>query len=358
MNLFSRALRILRMHCILGVCFLSLSLAQCYVAKQARGQLSILWDRRPVADVLEEQGLDEEERRKLAFVQSVRSFAQEKLHLDLSTTFTHYTRLDREVLSWIVQAAKPLELTAKTWYFPIVGRVPYLGYFDLEDARKKEMQLRKTGWDTRIAIVSGYSTLGWFKDPLLSTQLRYTELDLAALVIHEASHATLWVKNDVPFNESMAEFVGVQGSLEFAQAKLGAEALQNYLSVLTQREQKGHVLHDYARRLQELYQSTKADGVKLKAKTAIFLELEAELLPLVGASKDSDYLNVPNLPRMNNAHLLGYLIYNKESKFFEKIYQLRCRQNWPCFWDAMRALSRLNKAERKLRMQKAMSPGS
>jgi predicted aminopeptidase len=54
--------------------------------------------------------------------------------------------------------------------------------------------------------------LGWFTDPILSKMLMRSEGDLANLIIHEMSHATIFVKDSIEFNENLATFIGDRGA--------------------------------------------------------------------------------------------------------------------------------------------------
>ena len=67
----------------------------------------------------------------------------------------------------------------------------------------------------------GWSTLGWFTDPILSKMLMRSEGDLANLIIHEMSHATIFVKDSIEFNENLATFIGDRGAEMFLIDKYG-----------------------------------------------------------------------------------------------------------------------------------------
>ena len=106
-----------------------------------------------------------------------------------------------------------------TWWFPVVGRVPYKGYFDFDLAKKAEETLYDRGFDVYLRPSPAFSTLGWFNDPLLSTSLRADTLDLANTVVHELTHNTFYAPGSAVFNESFANFVGARGSAWFFRSR-------------------------------------------------------------------------------------------------------------------------------------------
>jgi predicted aminopeptidase len=186
-----------------------------YVAQAGWTELKILTGRRPLEEVIQDPATDEDTRRKLRLTQQARAFALHMLELDAGDSYTTFTQLDRDVLAWIVSAAYRDRLASKTWWFPVVGRVPYRGYGSREAAEKAEADLQADGFDTYLRPTSAFSTLGWFSDPLLSTLLRYDEVELVETVLHELSHNHLWVPGNVRFNESYATFVGRVGAIRF-----------------------------------------------------------------------------------------------------------------------------------------------
>jgi predicted aminopeptidase len=186
-----------------------------YVAKAGWTEAKILMGRRPISEVLEDSETDEETRHKLLLTRQARAFAIHILELDAGDSYTTFTRVEDEVLAWIISAAYPDRLESKTWWFPIVGRIPYRGYASRESAEKAERELAEEGFDTYLRPTSAFSTLGWFSDPLLSTLLSYDEVELVATVLHELSHNHLWVPGQTRFNESYATFVGRVGAVHF-----------------------------------------------------------------------------------------------------------------------------------------------
>lgn len=186
-----------------------------YVIKAGWAEAKILKARRPLPEVILAPETDERTRGKLTLAREAREFAINALKLDVGDSYTTYTELDRDTLAMVLSAAYRDRLASRTWWFPIVGRVPYRGFFDLEEALREQRKLEDEGFDTMLRPTSAFSTLGWFSDPLLSTIVRYDEVELITTILHELSHNHLFIPGQVRFNESFATWVGRVGAIEF-----------------------------------------------------------------------------------------------------------------------------------------------
>lgn len=186
-----------------------------YVIKAGIAEAKILRARRPIPEVILDPATDETTRGKLTLVREARQFAMDDLGLDVGDSYTTFTRLKSDTLAMVLSAAYQDRLASHTWWFPIVGHVPYKGFFDLEDAQREQAKLEDQGYDTNLRPTSAFSTLGWFSDPLLSSIVRYNIVDLIDTVIHELSHNHLFLSGQVRFNESFANWVGRVGAVEF-----------------------------------------------------------------------------------------------------------------------------------------------
>ena len=107
-----------------------------YVLRAGWEEAKILRDRRPIADVVHDTTTSSEMRQKLRLVQNARAFAVRELGLEAGDSFMSYARVESDTLLLVVSAAPELQLAWKTWWFPIVGRVPYRGYFHFDRARR------------------------------------------------------------------------------------------------------------------------------------------------------------------------------------------------------------------------------
>lgn len=319
-----------------------------YLAKAGCGQAQILMNREPIEGVLEDPATPEEVREKLRHVEAVRAFAAERLGLESSTTFTSYARIDREAAAWNVTAAPELKLEPKTWWFPIVGRVPYLGYYSEAEAEAEARALEEDGYDAMVGVVPAYSTLGWFDDPLLSSQMQYSKWYLTRLLIHESVHATLWFPGDVGFNESFASFVEKQGALQFVREHYGSESeeYRNVLLALDERRRLAEAFRACADRLRELYADPDAtEAEKRGEKARILDEFREKLIRLGGTFRILDLSEYAERD-FNNAHFLAYRRYESGQGYFARVYA-ECDGDWERFFARMHALEELSPAERR-----------
>lgn len=336
---------------ILLLLVLLLSSINCmgYLTHVAKGQYSIMSGTVPIEDVLEDPELDSEIKEKLEHILEVRSFAVENLGLSMSDSYRRISWLDRDYTAVNVTASKELALEPYTWWFPVVGTVPYLGFFERARAETLAESLQEKGWETRVRDVAAYSTLGWFNDPLMSPQLQYSEWYLTTLIIHESAHATVWFPGDVNFNESFATFVETEGALAFYRERDDAESFRLRLKLLEEREKLYDIYHKTARELDALYNSDVSDEEKRSEKIKIIEEMKNKLL-LHGSSFHVLNINAYINRDYNNADFLSFLRYTSGQEFFRQRFE-NCDESWQCFLEDMRELEKLTVRERKKLLQ-------
>ena len=101
------------------------------------------------------------------------------------------------------------------------GRHAVPGFFDLERAREKETELAQQDLDVFLGTAGAYSTLGWFQDPVTMNLINEPTPRLTETLLHEMTHATLYVKGQGAFNEGLAVLVGKVGAVMFFEKKFG-----------------------------------------------------------------------------------------------------------------------------------------
>lgn len=183
-----------------------------YLARAGWEETKILAARRPIAEVVADSATDPVLRGKLELVLAARAFARDSLGFPTGESFTQFTQLDGDTLVLLLSGARRDALVPKLWRYPLVGRLPYKGYFRRGDALAARAALAAEDYDTYLRPASAFSTLGWFNDPLLSTTVRADSVDLVNTVIHELTHNRYFAAGDATFNESFANFVGARGA--------------------------------------------------------------------------------------------------------------------------------------------------
>jgi predicted aminopeptidase len=309
--------------CIVLVTLLCSGCSPVYVLRAGIEEAKILSRRRPIADVLEDPRTDARTRARLNLVLQARSFARHELGLRTGESFTTYSWVDSDTLLMVLSAARKDRFQQYTWWFPIVGRVPYKGYFDFAEADRAAAELEKQGYDAYVRPSSAFSTLGWFNDPLLNTVLRYGEVSLAATVIHELVHNTIYVPSQVAFNESFANFVGDRGAAVFLCARDG-EASQNCTLARNAWADNlvfGEFLSRLIADLEQLYARpglSAQDRIRLREDVfnAARQRFETEVRPRLLTSSFRRFTEEP----LNNATLIATRLYYDRLDLFERAF--------------------------------------
>jgi len=186
-----------------------------YIARQAIGQIAVLVRSVPIEQTLASGTLSAEQIRKLSLIVEAREFARTELGLNVGWAFSLFHDTGGEPLAYNLSAATTDSLAPRSWVFPIVGEIDYVGYFSQADGEQAEAQLQQQGYDTVLRAVDAYSTLGWLPDPVHSPLLEREDANLVEIVIHELAHNTVYVNGRSDFNESLATFIGRTGALVF-----------------------------------------------------------------------------------------------------------------------------------------------
>ncbi len=263
--------------------------------------------------------LSEKERKKIELTAEVMDFAKNDLGLNTKNNYTTYSQLDGPYVTYAVSAAKAYRLEPHLWYFPIVGDVPYKGFFVEADAKSESENLKNSGLDTYVRGVSAYSTLGWFKDPLLSSMLKYDEPDLVNTLIHETIHANLFIKSSADFNERLATFLGNIGTEMFYEKKLGSG---NAIFISIQEEQKDSKIFStfITQEIKDLKAWYLGAPLDPELKSKRLKEIQARFLKDVKPQlKTKSFSNFAD-QELNNAKILAYGTYLADLEDFQNAF--------------------------------------
>jgi predicted aminopeptidase len=292
-----------------------------YLTRAGFEETRILQSRQPIARLVRDSKTPPALRHSLDLVLQSRDYAA-RLGLEAKETYTTYADVGRDTLLMVLQVAPKDCICPHTWKYPIVGRIPYKGFFDIAAGRREAARFAAQGYDTYLRPSSAFSTLGWFEDPLLSTALTRDSVELAATVFHEIAHNTLYVKSATPFNESFAQLVGYRSAQAFFHQRgdsINAEQAAD-------RWHDEIVLGDYyaelVSRLERLY-SQHPDSLALeKGRMEAARWAHDQLMGPVGRQlRTFRFGRLAERP-INNAQLVGALIYRTRLDLFDRWYHL------------------------------------
>lgn len=295
----------------------------CYFAHAAYEEGHLLWNRKPIVQVLQKPDLSAAVRQRLETVLSVRKFAAENLGLRVGGAYKTVTAVDQNAVVWVVMAAPRDSLEPYLWWFPIVGYMPYKGYFNKARAEAEARAMEGKGYDTFVRPAIAFSSLGFFNDPLLSNLLELNRVELAGVVIHELFHRTFFLKSDVMFDESSATWIGNRGAVDFFTHTEGANS-QDAVAAreIYESDMKfGAFLLQQEARLRRLYQSRLPRDEKLRRRIEVFGQIKGEyarLKPLLSGLERFDLDQQP----LNNAVLLNYMIYFHDLNYFAALQRM------------------------------------
>lgn len=330
---------------LLAVC---LNGCSTYYGQLAVGQLELLRQRQPIAAVIEDPQTEQPLRQRLALALQARGFASRALGLPDNDSYRLYADIKRPYVAWNLFATEAFSVAPLNHCFPIAGCVGYRGYYQPGRARGAAALLQAEGYDTLVAGVPAYSTLGWFDDPLLSSMLRWDDDRLAGLIFHELAHQQLYVTDDTAFNESYASFVEREGLRQW-RASRGLPPSSDTL-----REQYADLSRlalATRERLVALYASGLSEAEMRAAKAAEFMRMRQAYRRLRdGPWNGDDRFDRWMARPLNNASLVPFGLYDQWVPAFAALFE-QVGGDWPRFHAQVAALGRLPADERKRQLE-------
>ena len=297
-----------------------------YLIQAGTGQMALIQHARPISEVLKDERTSPRIRKLLSQIPEIKKYGESN-GLKPTSNYVDYVKLDRTAAVWVVSACDALEFKSKEWNFPVVGSFPYLGWFNLESAKKYAEEVKQEGWDVDLRGAGAYSTLGWFRDSVLSTMIPEGDEalgDLVNVVLHESVHASLYIKGQSYFNESLASFVADELTPVYLE-KLTGKSSPELLSYLTgeERSQRIHKrMHEVYGDLSRLYASSASAQDKFKQKNSILLKVKEEL---------------QFKREINNATIIQFKTYDTGKEDFKRLLN-QCDSKWVRFMDVLKKL--------------------
>jgi len=308
-----------------------------YGIGQGIGQMKVIMNSRPIEEMLNDPEVSGDQKNKLRKVGEIKQFAFEQIGLANSDNYTTFYDQGGKPILWVVRACEPYQLINKEWRFPIVGTVSYKGFFNLQKAKKLRSKLMDEGYDTYIREVSAWSTLGWFKDPLMSGSLNDSEGGLANTIIHELTntiiheltHATIFVKDSLTFNENLASFIGDKGAELYLSSiyGIGSYELMEYISRKEDRALFSEHFIKGTKKLDSLYRNIQEhpDDEKKTLKEMMIRSIVDNLDTISFHSKNYQNRFSEQLP--NNAFFMSFLLYRSGQGQLDSLFQNRYHDN-------------------------------
>jgi predicted aminopeptidase len=291
-----------------------------YLTRAGLEETRILQARKSITSLVADPATKPELRSQLRLVLDTRDYAA-TLGLAAKQTYTTYADIGRDTLLLNLSAAPKNCICAYTWKYPIVGRIPYKGFFDVRAAQRESDALAARGYDVYLRPAAAFSTLGWFNDPLLSTALTSDSVELAALVFHEIAHNTLYVRSATPFNESYAQLVAYRAAEHFFRARGDSAAAQRAADRWHDEIVLGEYYDSLVGRLQRLYDTHPGPEVLDSGRAEAARWARAQLEGPVGTRLLTSRIGRLAERPINNAQLVGARIYRTRLDLLDRWYE-------------------------------------
>lgn len=350
-------------YAVLATVALALAADAAYLLRQGVWAAHYTFSARPLSEVADAAGADAETRAFLERVQRIRRYAVDELGLEETGSYTTYVDIDRDNLVYVVSGADELSFDRYRWWYPLVGRLPYRGFYELDGARAEAAEIGGRGYDTLVRRVDAYSSLGFVSDPLYSFMREYSEFALAELIIHEMAHATVFVRGSAAFNEEFATVVGREGALSYLRERYGAASPEYLDTVRRLRDRRVFLAYiaTLRNRLSRLYEENRPPEEARMAKERIIAGSQQSFARNADRWFRSDRYGWFAEVEIDNALIDLYATYNAgrmdgygdESSVFEDTFR-RLGRSVPALVDAVRAAAATDDPDAAL----SESPGS
>jgi predicted aminopeptidase len=297
-----------------------------YLVRGAWAEGAILARRRQITDVIADPRTSSDVRTQLALVLAARQFASDSLGLRVKRSFTMYSKVDHDTLVLVLSGAYRDRLWPITWWFPIVGRVPYKGYFDFKAGIRAVEDLRGQGFDALVRPSPAFSTLGWFNDPVVSTSMSRDSADLANTVVHELTHNTFYASGQAAFNESFASFAGARGAEAFFRSRDDTVTANAVAARWADEKTLGAFWTWVYVRLDSAYRThpgedSAARSARLTARDSVFRFARDSLATSVPSRVHTIPASALARARLDNAALLARRVYLTDLEQFDVVYE-------------------------------------
>ena len=315
-----RITRTLSIFTILALLFSATACRLSYVLHAAAGQVRLLNNSIPVEEALKTASLSPDQMERLHLVDQVKAFGENELGLKETENYQTVYLKSHQPPIYVVAASPKDRLNMQTWWFPVVGRMPYLGFFDKERARAEKDRLLKKDLDVILGVADAYSTLGWFQDPVTLNLLEGPTVDLVETILHEMTHTTLYLKGEGEFNEGLAVLVGKVGAIRFLEKTLGQSDPLTMEAKKNVEDERifSAFLASLLQQLEQLYDSPISYEKKLTLREKVFESSLVKFGKIKSQLQTHRFTHFESA-EMNNAYLLSIGLYHRHFHLFEAL---------------------------------------
>jgi predicted aminopeptidase len=292
-----------------------------YVSRLGWHQSFIMHHSVPVEEILADENASALWKEKIIFIQEVKEYGEEKLGLKRTHSYSKFFENKGPIL-YMITACEKDRFQLYTWNFPITGRVTYKGFFTREGVLEERQSLERKGLDTFVQQAAAYSTLGKLKEPIFSSMMKWDQVTLANLILHEMCHTTIYFKGEADFNEQLATFIGNQGSINFLIKKYGVGSKEVTRAIQNQEDDLlfSNWVDQVCQRLSTLYAKEISKDEKLRGREELFRSIKEEFREIKGRLK-TDYYKDFEKRDLNNAVFLAYRRYIHRLDKFEAFHE-------------------------------------
>ncbi len=336
---------------------LALSLSSCWYTKQAAYFLAERAMAQPVRKVRSNPATLVSVLTFLDTVDTIRDFSINNLGLAPTKNYTRFVTLDKAYVADVVSACAAASFDRHYWQYPVLGNLPYKGFYEKADAQKEAARLKKAGLDVIVRPVEAFSSLGYFSDPLYSFMVGFSEDVISELIIHESAHATLFVKGADQFNEEFATFVGRKGVEFYLEHRYGPQSTQ--IATRQARSSDGEAFVAFlkvtAQQLTAVYEDQSLTTDEVLSKKASILALRAdEYKAAAGGNFSQESYRSFDMAAINNAFIDMYRLYEEDLSLYEEWFARIAGGSMPAFITTLKELSKRTKKDIKQAMSETL----
>ncbi len=284
-----------------------------YLATQGFQQGGIYLKAKPIHEWIQSYSASVNEKAYLTLSLEVLDFARNRLKMKTGKSYQKYARLNGKAVTWVVIAAEKNILAPHLFHYPILGDLPYRGYFKESEANEFAKWLQTQNLDVIVRPVRAYSSTGWLADPVLSTMFS-NEVEFIELLFHELLHLQFYWSGQADFNEAFATWFSEKATLLFLNEKADslksrhADAIASYENIVKQDK---ILLTTTQSALKFAHEKYKTSGTNIEETRKQVFDGVAELYRKAG------FENLANA-QWNNARLVSLSTYQSLIPDIEK----------------------------------------